>query len=109
MNGQLGGHLVWVPGFAGPNSSVDVLINGKTVQVNKALRYSKIIDSNDNGIPNFYDPNPFDATLLLPKAPWCRTIRHRRQNLRSPGRPRRAWLIWCSSARIMLRPSGRRC
>ena len=64
LNGQLGGHLVWVPGFAGPNSSVDVLINGKTVQVNKALRFSKIIDSNTNGIPNFFDANPFDVPFV---------------------------------------------
>jgi hypothetical protein len=64
LNGQLGGHLVWVPSFAGPNSSVDVLINGKTVQVNKALRFSKIIDSNTNGIPNFYDANPFDVPFV---------------------------------------------
>jgi len=60
LNGQLGGHLVWVNSFAGPNSSVDVLINGQTVQVNKALRYSKIIDSNGNGIANYYDSNPFN-------------------------------------------------
>ncbi len=60
-----GPYLVWVPAdFAGPNSSVDVLINGKTVQVNKALRYSKIIDSNTNGIPNFYDANPFDVPFV---------------------------------------------
>jgi len=39
---------------------VDVLINGQTVQVNKALRYSKIIDSNGNGIANYYDSNPFN-------------------------------------------------
>jgi hypothetical protein len=65
LNGQLGGHLVWVSSFAGPNSSVDVLINGQTVSVNKALRYSKIIDSNGNGIPNYYDPNPFNPTFVL--------------------------------------------
>jgi hypothetical protein len=65
MNGQLSGHLIWVPGFAGPNSSVDVLINGATAQVNKALRYSKIIDSNGNGIPNYYDANPFNPALVL--------------------------------------------
>jgi hypothetical protein len=65
LNGQLGGHLVWVSSFAGPNSSVDVLINGKTAVVNKALRYSKIIDSNGNGIPNYYDPNPFDVPFVL--------------------------------------------
>jgi len=60
MNGQLGGHLRWVSSFAGPNSSVDVLINGQTAQMNKALRFSKIIDSNGNGIPNYFDSNPFN-------------------------------------------------
>jgi hypothetical protein len=65
MNGQFGGHLRWVSGFAGPNSSVDVLINGQTVKVNQALRYSKIIDSNGNGIPNYYDPNPFNVPPVV--------------------------------------------
>ena len=65
LNGKLGGHLVWVPGFAGPNSSVDCVVNGKTVKVNTALRFSQIIDSNSNGIPNFYDPNPFDFPFVL--------------------------------------------
>ena len=65
LNGQLGGHLRWVSGFAGANSSVDVVINGKTAQVNKALRFSKIIDSNGNGIPNYYDLNPFDPPPVI--------------------------------------------
>ncbi len=65
LNGKLGGHLAWVSNFAGPNSSVDVLINGQTFQMNKALRYSKIIDSNGNGIPNYYDLNPFDPVIVL--------------------------------------------
>jgi len=61
LDGQFGGHLRWVSSFAGPNSSVDVVSNGVTIVVNKALRFSKIIDSNGNGIPNFYDPNPFNT------------------------------------------------
>jgi hypothetical protein len=65
LNGQFGGHLKWVSTFAGPNSSVDVVINGVTVAVNSALRFSKIIDSNGNGIPNFYDPYPFSANPLV--------------------------------------------
>jgi hypothetical protein len=44
---------------------VDVLINGHTAQVNKALRLSKIIDSNGNGIANYYDLNPFDAPPVI--------------------------------------------
>jgi hypothetical protein len=62
MNGQLGGHLRWVSSFAGPNSSVDVISNGVTIVVNKALRYSKIIDSNGDGVPNYYDPYPFSTS-----------------------------------------------
>jgi hypothetical protein len=62
LNGQLGGHLRWVNSFAGPNSSVDVISNGVTIAVNKALRFSKIIDSNGDGVPNYYDPYPFSTS-----------------------------------------------
>jgi hypothetical protein len=65
LNGQFGGRLRWVSDFAGPNSSTDVVINGQTVKVNTALRNSQIIDSNGNGIPNYFDSNPFDVSLLL--------------------------------------------
>lgn len=65
LNGQLGGHLRWVGGFAGPNSAVDVIINGQTVSVNRALRYSLMIDSNGNGIPNGLDPNPFNTIPVV--------------------------------------------
>ena len=65
LDGQFGGRLRWVSTFAGPNSSVDVVINGVTVPVNRALRFSKIIDSNGNGIPNYYDPDPFAAIPLV--------------------------------------------
>lgn len=65
LNGQLNGHLRWVGTFAGPNSSVDVIINGQTVAVNRALRYSLIIDSNGNGIPNGLDSNPFNTVPVV--------------------------------------------
>ncbi|HKI68723.1 MAG TPA: hypothetical protein VKA67_03985, partial [Verrucomicrobiae bacterium] len=64
LNGQFGGHLRWVRSYAGPNSSVPVLINGQTVYVNKALRFSKIIDSDGDGIPNYYDLTPFGELTL---------------------------------------------
>ncbi len=60
LNGQFGGHLRWVPGFAGPNSSVDVLIYGQTVKVNRALRNSQQLDSDGDGVPNYADLSPFD-------------------------------------------------
>ncbi len=65
LNGKLGGHLRWVGSFAGPNSSVDVIVNGQTVSVNRALRYSLVIDSNGNGIPNGLDPNPFNTLPVV--------------------------------------------
>jgi len=74
LDGQFGGHLRWVKTFAGPNSSVAVVINGQTYEVNKALRFATTIDSNTNGIPNYADPNPFStpppfsAMLLTLKA-----------------------------------------
>lgn len=61
LDGKFGGHLRWVPSFAGPSSSVDVVINGKTVKVNRALRYSKTIDSDGDGIANYYDSTPFGS------------------------------------------------
>jgi hypothetical protein len=62
LNGQFGGHLVWVNGFAGPNSSTAVIVNGQTVLINNALRNSKIIDSDNDGIPNFFDPTPLGGS-----------------------------------------------
>ena len=64
LNGQFGGHLRWVSGFAGPNSSVAVVSNGVSIMVNRALRYSLIIDSNGNGIPNGLDFYPFNTSIM---------------------------------------------
>ena len=56
------GRLRWVRTFAGPNSSVDVLmLNGQTIQTNRALRFSQTIDSDGDGVPNAFDFYPFDA------------------------------------------------
>jgi len=60
LNGQFGGRLRWVSSFAGPNSSVDVLVYGETVKVNRALRNSRILDSDSDGVPNYADFDPFD-------------------------------------------------
>jgi hypothetical protein len=65
LDGQFGGHLRWVRTFAGPNSSVDVLVNGnQTIQVNRALRNSRLIDSDSDGVPNFFDLSPFDGLMI---------------------------------------------
>jgi hypothetical protein len=62
LDGKLGGRLRWVRDFAGPNSSVPVLLpNGHTILVNTALRQSPDIDSDADGLPNGVDPSPFDG------------------------------------------------
>jgi len=64
LDGQLGGRLRWVRDFAGPNSSVDVLLlNGQTIKVNRALRNSLTIDSDGDGVANGLDFYPFDAAV----------------------------------------------
>ncbi|PYJ81815.1 MAG: hypothetical protein DME22_20305 [Verrucomicrobia bacterium] len=56
------GRLRWVKDFAGPNSSVDVLLaNGQTVKMNRALRFSTTIDTDGDGVVNAYDAYPLDA------------------------------------------------
>ena len=57
------GRLRWVRDFAGPNSSVDVLLaNGQTSRMNRALRFSAAIDTDGDGVPNAYDCYPTDPT-----------------------------------------------
>ena len=64
LDGKLGGSLVWVSEFAGPNSSVDVLTrNGETVRLNRVLRNSPFIDTDDDGIANRDDFYPLDALV----------------------------------------------
>jgi hypothetical protein len=57
-------NLIWVPGFAGPNSAVDVPLsaNGPVSQMNRSLRESLLVDSDGDGIPNGRDAFPLSAT-----------------------------------------------
>lgn len=55
------GRLIWVPSFAGPNSSVDILLrpgSSETTRMNTALRTSANLDSDGDGLPNRYDEFP---------------------------------------------------
>ena len=62
LDGQLNGQIRWVKDFAGPNSSVDVLrLDGRTVKMNRPLRFSTTIDSDGDGVANAYDAYPLDA------------------------------------------------
>jgi hypothetical protein len=62
LNGQFGGRVRWVSDFAGPNSSTPVMVGNQTVLMNTALRNSKIIDSDGDGVPNYYDSTPLGGT-----------------------------------------------
>lgn len=58
LDGKLGGRLRWVSSYAGANSAVDVVVGGKTVKMNRALRASLSIDSDGDGIANGFDTDP---------------------------------------------------
>jgi len=60
MDGAFNGRLRWVPTFAGPGSSVPVVVSNTpsgpiTYLVNRALADSLLIDSDGDGIPNGND------------------------------------------------------
>jgi hypothetical protein len=66
LNGANGGHLVWVPSFAGPFSSTNLITSpGVTNAFNRALAVSTDIDSNGNGIANAFDPSPFYTSFSV--------------------------------------------
>lgn len=70
LDGKFDGRVRWVREFTGPNSSVDVVVNGnQTIKVNKALRNSQVIDSDADGVPNYFDATPFDGVLVQATAP----------------------------------------
>ena len=65
LDGQFGGQLRWVSSFVGAKSGVDVVVNGnQTIRVNRALRNSQTIDSDVDGIPNYWDLTPFDGIVI---------------------------------------------
>ena len=59
MNHKNGDRLRWVAGYAGYFSSTNLVYGGSTNTVNAALAQDKIIDSDGDGTPNFYDATPF--------------------------------------------------
>jgi hypothetical protein len=63
LNGKQlgGGHLYWVGTYNGPNTSEDVVINGASVKMNRALRRSQIIDLDQDGIADGFDDLPFQS------------------------------------------------
>jgi hypothetical protein len=90
------GHLRWVPTFAGPLSSTTILYsNGIYYTFNTALVQSKDIDSNNNGIPNFYDPCPIgDCTNGPPSVAAAPSMALTIALQQSEALPPRALLSW---------------
>jgi hypothetical protein len=66
LDGQFNGRLKWVSSYAGIYSSVAVVLDGKTVLMNAALRNSRLIDSDGDGVPNYYDTTPLGGTTEPP-------------------------------------------
>lgn len=62
LDGKLGGRLRWVQSYAGGSSSVAVLVDGVTRYMNIALRNSRVIDSDNDGIPNYFDTTPLGGS-----------------------------------------------
>jgi hypothetical protein len=76
LNGAAGGRFVWVPTFAGPNSSTNLVYpSGDVVTLNHALVTNTDLDSDGDGIVNSEDPTPVfvgaqvDLTVALTNAP----------------------------------------
>jgi hypothetical protein len=64
VSGGVTNRLIWVPQFAGPSTSVDILVqpgSSLTARMNVALRTSFNIDSDGDGIPNRFDEYPLFA------------------------------------------------
>jgi hypothetical protein len=62
LDGKYDGRLRWVKDYAGTYSSVDVISNGVTVTINRALRDSQVIDSDNDGVPNYFDSFPLGGS-----------------------------------------------
>lgn len=62
LDGQFGGRLRWVRDYAGAGSSVAVAVNGATVFMNAGLRNSQVIDSDQDGVPNYFDATPLGGS-----------------------------------------------
>ncbi|MBK9138809.1 MAG: hypothetical protein IPM17_08620 [Verrucomicrobia bacterium] len=99
LNARYGGRVQQVLDFAGPNSSVDVLVitdvntmppRQTTITVPRALRESATIDSDADGIANRFDTTPFQGPRLVNVS-----IR--------PGNPPAFLLSWRAAARTTYR------
>jgi hypothetical protein len=66
LDGQLGGRLQWVRDFAGPANFIVVTTRDGTRELvmDRALRESMTIDSDNDGVPNGLDPYPIDPDLI---------------------------------------------
>jgi len=66
LRATYGDRIVWVPGFTGPTSQMQVVLpNGRTVLANRWLLESPALDSDADGIPNAFDIDPFGKPTLL--------------------------------------------
>jgi hypothetical protein len=99
LDARFGGRVKQVPDFAGPNSSVDVLVitdvntlppRQTTITVPRAVRESTTVDSDADGTANRFDANPFQGPRIVGSS------------LR-PGNPPVLVLSWQGAARTTYR------
>lgn len=61
-----GGKFKYVPdGFLG-GGFVSTLIDGRSVQVSRSVRFSPLLDSDSDGIVNAFDKSPFEGVVQTP-------------------------------------------
>jgi hypothetical protein len=60
------GKFKYVPDGFGGGATVATLIDGRTVQVSRSVRYSPILDSDNDGVVNAFDNSPFEGVVQSP-------------------------------------------
>lgn len=66
LDGKFAGRLRWVPSYSGGLSAVAVLVDGATEYMNSGLRNSRTIDSDNDGLPNYFDSTPLGGSTPTP-------------------------------------------
>jgi len=95
LDGKFDGRLRWVRDYAGGRSSVAVVVDGVTVYMNTALRNSRIIDSDDDGVPNYFDSTPLGGST--PGAMAALTLRPSLINPAGPAKAKAFSMSWTAA------------
>lgn len=65
LDGAFGGRLQWVQSYAGPKTSVPVVLSdGTSIIVNRSRKESLVLDDDGDGVANGIDAAPFDGVVF---------------------------------------------